>query len=148
MKKIILLNLLFLGTINTILAQNPAPPAAFDIYTTIHNSNSQPSVADILAGTATIQNDSADYSLRIVISVLDTLNISKIYLDIGNTIGSSNIYNDSIPFNNLNGINQYREKNIIYIETDTLYNLGAIYGTVFLKDNSGNLSATVSFTSN
>lgn len=129
-------------------AQNPAPPASFEIFTTVLNQSSQLSVADLLAGTTSINNDSADYTLKVVLTVLDTVNISNIHLSIGNTAGDSSLYNSVIPFTNLNTSTEYREGNIIYIQTDTLFNLGNIFGDVHLEDQNGSISTTVNFQSN
>ena len=144
-----LLTLLFLLTIGfSLQAQNPAPPASFEIFTTIHNQESQLSINDLLLGIVNINNDSADYTMKIVLSLVDTLNISNIHISIGDSLNGNNLYNSVIPFNSLNTSSEYRNGNIIYILSDTLFNLGSIFGNVYLEDTYGNNSSNISYQSN
>jgi hypothetical protein len=148
MKKILLFICFFAILKSNLSAQNPAPPAKFEIYSTILNPSNQLSVLDLLAGNTQVQNDSVNYTLKAVIVVLDTTNIANIILNIGDSIGTNNLLQVNIPFNSPNTTLFYKEENIIYIESGILTNLGGIYGQVILEDLNGNFSLPLNFNSN
>lgn len=147
MKYVVISILFVLSFTCKIKAQNPSPPAFFEIYTNLLSNTESFSVDNLLLGNSTnlLTGDSVQYKLKTVLSLLDTTNVSTIYLNIQDTLNGATLYNDSILFNNLNTPFEYREGNLLYIETDTLINLKHVYGSVYLKDLNGNISTTIHY---